>query len=379
MRTFTRFTALLLFLALTVLFVLPVRGSALAADAPSAPPQTGASSAALLDVTGNRFLLLQNADERRPMASTTKIMTALVVLERAGMDEIVTVPPKAVGVEGSSIYLFAGEQITVRTLLYALLLSSANDAAVALACHTAGSVAEFAAWMNARAAALGLQNTHFANPHGLHDEAHYTTARDLALLARAALQNEVFAEIVRTARYSAPQLGTGATRLFCNHNKLLRIYEGAVGIKTGYTKKSGRCLVSAAMREGLTLVAVTLNDGEDWRDHQALFDWGFSAYTAFSPKGEAVSLPVVGGTAAAVDIIPATTLTVSLPRTHGEITAVTEAPRFLFAGFAEGECVGQIVYYMDGKVLATLPLVTAEAVPRATRRGLLARLCRIFS
>ena len=386
MRPFLRVTAVLLLLVLAVPLAFPVHGEALDAATPvtdttlPTPPNTGASSAVLLDITGDRFLLLQNADERRPMASTTKIMTALVVLEKSGLDEIVTVPPEAVGVEGSSIYLFAGEKITVRTLLYALLLSSANDAAVALACHTAGSITDFAAMMNTRAGEMGLTDTHFTNPHGLHDEAHYTTARELALIAKEALQNEMLAEIVATRRYSAPQLGDeGGTRLFLNHNRLLKSYEGAVGVKTGFTKKSGRCLVSAARRDGLLLLAVTLNDGGDWQDHKMLYDWGFAHYEGFSPTPPPLSLPVVGGTANTVSIKPAGTVSLTLSRSHGEITLVTELPRFLFGGFEDGKVVGRLIYYMDGKALATVPLQTAEAVPRATlRRGFFKRLRDVF-
>ena len=385
MRPFLRITAILLLFAMAVLWVLPVKGATPLSVTPEidttlpAPPNTGATSAVLLDVTDDRFLLLQNADERRPMASTTKIMTALVVLEKRELDEVVTVPPEAIGVEGSSIYLFAGEQITVRTLLYALLLSSANDAAVALACHTAGSVADFALLMNARAEKMGLTDTHFTNPHGLYDEAHYTTARELALITREALKNEMFAEIVATARYSAPQLGTEGTRLFLNHNRLLKSYEGTVGVKTGFTKKSGRCLVSAARRDGLLLLAVTLNDAGDWQDHKMLFDWGFAHYECFSPTPAAITLPVVGGTKGTVAIVPTGTLSLTLPRTHGEITCVAELPRFLFSGFEAGKAVGRLLYYMDGKVIATVPLQTAEDVPRATlRRGFLKRLQDIF-
>ncbi len=386
MQAVLRITALLLLLLLVSFSILPIAAATPVAEAGDTtetrptPPKTGALSAVLLDVTGDRFLLLQNADERRPMASTTKIMTALVVLGKCGLDEIVTVPPEAVGVEGSSIYLFAGERITVRTLLYALLLSSANDAAVALACHTAGSVADFAAMMNACAREMGLTDTHFTNPHGLYDEAHYTTARELALIAREALQNDTFAEIVATRRYSAPQLGEeGGTRLFLNHNRLLKSYEGAVGVKTGFTKKSGRCLVSAARRDGLLLLAVTLNDGGDWQDHKMLFDWGFAHYEGFCPTVAPISLPVVGGTANTVSITPVGAVSLTLPRTHGEITLVTELPRFLFGGFEGGRVVGRLLYYMDGKVIATVPLQTAEAVPRATlRRGFFKRLGDIF-
>lgn len=375
MPRFLRFSVLFLALSLLLLAILPslafIKASGVGKKtdtvlpAPTThPPATSAASAALLDPVSGCFLLTQNADERRAMASTTKIMTALVILTYCDLDQTVRVPREAVGVEGSSIYLFENEEITVKTLLYALLLSSANDAAVALAIHAAGSVAAFAALMNEKAAALGLTNTHFTNPHGLYDEAHYTTARELALITAEALKNDVFAEIVATKRYSVPQNGTDATRLFLNHNRLLQTYEGTVGVKTGFTKKSGRCLVSAANKQGLMLIAVTLHDPNDWQDHRALFDWGFSEYEGFSPTQTAIHLPVVGGASAQATLLPEGELSLTLPRHHEEITCTVEAPRFLFAGFDKGTEVGRLVYRMGDTVIATLPLKTAEGVER---------------
>ena len=369
MPRFLRFTALLVVLLL-IFSLLPVWGAGekerVTLPSPTtAAPTVSAAAAALFDPASGCFLLATNADERLPMASTTKIMTALVVLERAALDATVTVPKAAVGVEGSSIYLFENEKITVRTLLYALLLSSANDAATALALYTAGSIEAFAALMNEKAAALGLANTHFTNPHGLHDEAHYTTAKELALITAAALQNETFAEIASTTRHSVPQNGTDATRLFLNHNRLLRSYEGAIGVKTGFTKKSGRCLVSAARKNDLTLIAVTLNDPNDWRDHTALLDWGFDEYVGFSPAPKATTLPVVGGVAGEVTLVPKGSFSLTLPKAHGEISCTVEAPRFLFAGFEAGKTVGKLVYRMDGEIIGTLPLVTATCVQKA--------------
>ena len=288
----------------------------------------------------------------------------MVVLDRCDLEQTIQVPREAVGIEGSSIYLFESEEITVKTLLYALLLSSANDAAVALALHTAGSIEAFATLMNERATALGLRDTHFTNPHGLFDEAHYTTARELALITAEAMKNDTFAKIVATKRYSVPQNGTDATRLFLNHNRLLHTCEGACGVKTGFTKKSGRCLVSAANRNNLTLIAVTLDAPSDWHDHGALFDWGFSEYEGFCPEGGAIKLPVVGGVANEVELVPDGKVSLTLPHTHGEITATVEAPRFLFAGSEKGTTVGRLVYRLDGKVIATLPLKTTAATPK---------------
>ncbi len=371
---------ILFFCALALLFALP----ATAGEAPyvlptplEKAPDTSALSSILLDAQSGTALAQKNIHARLPMASTTKIMTALVAIERLDLDQTVCVPPAAVGIEGSSVYLYAGEQITVRTLLYALLLSSANDAAVALAIAACGSVEQFAHAMNEKAAALGLTDTHFCNPHGLHDDAHYTTAWDLARLTAAALTNDTFAEIVSTRRYTAAQNGTDATRLFLNHNKLLSRYEGAVGVKTGFTKKSGRCLVSAAKRDGLLLIAVTLNDPNDWQDHAALFDWGFASYRNFTADKGEITLPVVGGQAAEVTLRTQGTLSLTLP-CRGEITHTVEAPRFLFGGFAKGEVKGRIVYALDGQKIGEISLVTDSAVARERPAGLFSRIGAFF-
>ena len=335
------------------------------------PPTVSAASYALLDPISGHLLAEKDAHTRRPMASTTKIMTALVVLEHCDPEETVTVPPAAVGIEGSSIYLYAGEQISVRTLLYALLLASANDAAAALAYHVAGGIAEFAALMNEKAAALMLTDTHFCNPHGLHEEEHYTTAADLALLTAAALQDPTLAEIVATKRYSAPQQGTDANRLFRNHNRLLHSFEGAIGVKTGFTKRSGRCLVSAASREGLTLIAVTLNAPNDWQDHTALLEWGFASYIAVSLSPLPPTLPVVGGTENAVKICAKDRSQLTLPASHPEITCTVELPRFLYAGFAPNTVVGRAVYRMGDAILAEMPLYTADGIPSVRQHATL--------
>ena len=343
------------------------------------PPVTSAASYALLDRDSGLLMAEKDAHTRRPMASTTKLMTALVALELLPWDQTVTVPREAVGIEGSSIYLFEGEQITVGTLLYGLMLSSANDAATALAICAAGSIEAFAARMNEKAATLGLTNTHFCNPHGLHHKDHYTTAFDLAQLTAAALKNETFAKIVATPRYSAPQMGTEASRLFLNHNRLLRGYEGAVGVKTGFTKTSGRCLVSAATREGLTLIAVTLNAPDDWHDHAALLDFGFSQYRAFCPTPMRFTLPVVGGNAPTVDLYCKETYRVTLPKSHAAITCTVEAPRFLFGGFTKEAVKGRVLYRMGDQLLFEAPLLTDAAVtaekPSATW---LARIKNLF-
>lgn len=235
-------------------------------------PETSARSAILIDADTGQVLYESNADTQSLIASTTKIMTALVVLEHLPPEREVEIPEEAVGIEGSSIYLRAGEHLTVEALLYGLLLHSGNDAAVALALVCAGSVEEFVDLMNLKAQKLGLKNTHFENPNGLDGENHHSSARDLAILTQSALENELFAKIVST---KTVQIGD---RSLTNHNRLLWSCEGCIGIKTGYTKAAGRTLVSAARRNGRTLIAVTLNDANDWQDHCRLYDYGFSLY-----------------------------------------------------------------------------------------------------
>lgn len=237
-----------------------------------AAPSDSAKCAILMDADTGRILYAKQSDQRCLIASTTKIMTAIVVLEHCGLDEVYEIPPAATNVEGSSIYLQAGERLTIRELLYGMMLHSGNDAAVAFALACSDSVPEFVDLMNIKAQQLGLHNTHFENPSGLDGETHYSTAADLARLTQYALKNPDFAEIVSTKTIRIGE------RTFTNHNKLLWSVDGAIGVKTGYTKAAGRILVSAAERNGRRLIAVTISDGNDWQDHKNLYDYGFAQY-----------------------------------------------------------------------------------------------------
>ena len=241
------------------------------------PPQVSAKSAALLDGTTGECLYAKNGDQRALIASTTKIMTGLLVCEAGEPEKPVTVPDIAVGLEGSSMYLKSGETLTRRDLLYGMMLHSGNDAALTLAVSISGTEAAFVRQMNLRARALGLTQTHFANPHGLDSGENYSTALDLARLAQAALQNEQFRTVVSTKTIAC------AGRTLTNHNKLLWRYDGCIGVKTGYTRHAGRILVSAAERGGRMLIAVTISDPDDWRDHAALLDYGFAVLGSDTP------------------------------------------------------------------------------------------------
>ena len=240
-----------------------------------------AESAVLYDADNDTVLFSKDSKKRLPMASTTKIMTAIVALEWGNPNELVTIPKEAVGIEGSSCYLKEGEQFSLRSLLYALLLQSANDAATAIALHIAGSIEGFALLMNCKAAELGLTNTHFDNPHGLDSRTHYTTALDLARLADYCMENREFEEIWSTVTVQIPLTSTEKAdhvRILYNHNRLLRSYPPCIGGKTGYTMRCGRCLVSAAELCGKRLIAVTLNCRHDWNDHVRLYEYGFSQH-----------------------------------------------------------------------------------------------------
>lgn len=351
----------------------------LAAGCPAFPAHAdtvkgvSAQSAILMEAESGTVLWSENADARLPMASTTKIMTALVALEAGDPDDVIRVPPEAVGTEGSSVYLVEGEELTLEQLLYALLLESANDAAVAIACGVAGSVEAFAGLMNRKAQELGLCRSHFTNPHGLDNAEHYTTARELAVITRAALENDLFRTIVSTRKTTIPHAGTDGVRLLINHNKLLRLYDGAIGVKTGYTKHSGRCLVSAANRDGVTLIAVTLNAPDDWSDHASLLNYGFSLCESVPLCEEreiALTLPVVGGLSETVSLCNTAPLRKTLPAGYPEVTATVEAQRFLYAPVAAGDVLGKVVFRcdLDGdgnrEIIGSTDLTAQESVEK---------------
>lgn len=237
-----------------------------------------AKSAVLIDLEGANILYQKNAYQKLPMASTTKIMTAICAIENGNLDDTVEVDKRAVGVEGSSMYLGYGEKITLKNLLYGLMLASGNDAAVAISIHISGSVEEFVKLMNETAKKIGAKDTSFETPNGLDGDLHYTTAYDLALITRYALKNKDFKNIVKTEKITIPWDGKDYGRTLTNHNKLLRTYDGATGVKTGFTKKSGRCLVSSAKKDGTEVVAVTLNCPNDWAEHASMLDYAFDNY-----------------------------------------------------------------------------------------------------
>lgn len=325
------------------------------------PPELSAASAILVDGESGRVLFEKNARERRAIASITKLMTALVVVETGKMlNEEVEIKPEWTGIEGSSIYLQPGEKITLETLLYGLLLQSGNDAAVALAACCAGDVDIFVEMMNAKAKELGMDQTSFANPNGLSENGHYSSAYDMALLGRACLENTVLAEIMATKSI------TIGTRTFTNHNKLLWRYDGCTGMKTGYTEKSGRTLVSSAKINGQTLIAVTLNAPDDWNDHIKLFDYGYKKYPAslLCSAGKTIQrIPVYGSFTSFIPIIIGDEVRYPLAREE-KVTVKIELPDFLEAPIVQGENLGMMSFFVAGELIAEANLLAGKEAHR---------------
>lgn len=323
-----------------------------------AAPSNSAESAFILDAETGAVLYEKNADAQMLIASTTKIMTALIVLENCNSDDIVEIIDRYTSIEGSSMYLKTGQKYTVRELLYGLLLASGNDAAVALACYTAGSIENFAELMNQKAALLGCTNSCFQNPHGLDAERQYSTSRDMAIITAAAMKNHLFCEIVSTKSI------TINNQTYTNHNKLLWNYDGTLGVKTGYTKSAGRTLVTSAQRNGLKLICVTLNDPNDWRDHEQLYDWAFSQYRRVSISSSDTNygdVSVISGLKDQVSVYPEGYyhFTVSKDDT---LELITVLPKFVYAEVSEGEPAGSINVNLNGAEIREIPLVFAESV-----------------
>ena len=340
-----------------------------------ADAELSAHSAIVLCADTGDVLFEKNADERMLIASITKIMTAIVVIENMQPDDKIVIKPEWSAIEGSSMYAVPGESYTVRELLYGMMLNSGNDAAAALACSVSGDETAFAEKMNEKAAELGLENTSFRNPHGLDEDGHCSTARDMACLTAYCMENETFKSIVSTNC----AVIKGVT--YYNHNRLLREYEGCIGVKTGYTIAAGRTLVSCAERGGMRLVCVTLNAPDDWNDHRYLLDKAFSDYRLVSYDADSfkLSLEVAASATAASEAVPQNGIRL-LARCDDEVSVKLEAPRILFAGGIEGEKVGKISVFVNGSLAAQENLVYTEdvTVDASQRLSAYERLSRMF-
>lgn len=325
------------------------------ANAAEAYPEISAKSAIVYHADDERVLYEKNAEAKMLIASTTKILTALVAIEHCSLSDSVKITQDMANVEGSSMYLQAGESYTVQELLYGLMLASGNDAATAIAIHVAGDEVSFAALMNQKAAELGMEDSCFENPHGLDSQNHYSTAKDMAILASYAMENELFAEIVGTRHITIKNL------TYVNHNKLLWQCDGVIGIKTGYTMAAGRTLVTCCRRNGQTLICVTLSARDDWNDHKKLYDWAYGAYQErlVLEKNTRFRVPIVTGNDDMVSVEPLTDVTVFVDEDDAVAYRV-ELPRFVFGPVNRGDTAGQIVVTVNGRDVSKVPLVFME-------------------
>ena len=335
-----------------------------------APPDHSARAAVLMEAETGRILYEKNPHQKMPMASTTKIMTAILALENSHLSDIVTVSPSASGVEGSSLYLAAGEKLTMEQLLYGLMLRSGNDAATAIAEHLGKSIEGFAEMMNKKAREIGAMNTNFMNPHGLHHDQHYTTAYDLALISAYAMKNSTFREIASTKYYKMPWEGQPWDRVVMNKNALLWDYEGANGIKTGYTMASRRCLASAALRNDMQLVAVVLDCQPWFEDSAAILNYGFSNYEMkklFSTKEVVGQIPIKDGFEKNVELVLQDDI--SIPLAEGEmdhLNITLQHPEILKAPIIAGTRVGSIDITLGDEVRISKDIYAASTVKENT-------------
>ncbi len=351
----------------------------------NALPTMSAESYTVMDARTGEVLYSSNERKPLPIASTTKMMTALIVVEKVpDLDRVITVDAESCGIEGSSVNLYKGEKISVRDLLYALMLESANDAAVCLAKSVAGSIEAFSKLMNERAKELGMTGTHFTNPHGLEDKEHYSTSLDMALLWQEAMKNDVVREIVATKTYKIPLGNDGDSyRFLSNHNKLLKSYEPCIGGKTGFTKSAGRCLVTVCEKNGIELITVTLNDPDDWNDHKNITEYAFSSFTKtrLAEAGKiSVDIPVVGGKKSSVTLVNRESLEVWV-RDITKLKSRIEAPHFLYAPIKNlDDVAGHVVFYYNGREIASLELFSLDEVEiNQVKPGFFKRIWNFFT
>lgn len=321
-----------------------------------------AASAVVIEAETGTVLFAKNPDERRAMASTTKIMTAILTIEAGDLDRRFTVDPYAIMIEGTSMGLREGDIVSRRDLLYGILLPSGNDAANAAAVSVAGSVSAFADRMNEKAEELGLSNTHFVTPSGLDADGHYTTARDLASLTAYAMKNALFREIVCCKSKQLEFGNPPFKRTLYNSNKMLSRYDGAIGVKTGFTDNARRCLVSAAKRDGVMLIAVTLNAGDDWNDHTKMLDFGFSQVSAYPIETGCSSTVSVAGTGKSIGVYANETTLSLKPEQRQKLERRVLLPRMVYGGVEQGDKLGSLEFFLEGKLVKSVPLYAAESV-----------------
>jgi D-alanyl-D-alanine carboxypeptidase (penicillin-binding protein 5/6) len=323
--------------------------------------QTHAQTAALIDVTSGVILYSKSGDKSMRIASLTKVMTAIVAIEQGQLSDSITVSKKAAGKEGSSLYLKLGQKMSLHSMLYGLMLRSGNDAATAIAEHIGGTEEGFAYLMNEKAAMLGMNHSHFMNPHGLDVKEHYSTANDMALLTAYALRNPIFQEIVKTKLKKVPNPNESWSYLWANKNKMLSLFPGADGVKTGYTKLALRCLISSATRDGQQLAVVTLNDSDDWADHSRLLDYGFKQFPLHQLVAQGQTIE--GDMAAAQSFnYPVT----STQEKQLRRKVLTYDP--LSLSYRLGT-IGRLQYFLEDQLIGSIPLVAIKSPLLAQSRA----------
>lgn len=337
-------------------------GQITAASVWAAPENISAVSAILIEADSGTVIYEKNADAQRAMASTTKIMTAILTIEAGNLDREFIADSYAIRVEGTSMGLQEGDRVSRRDLLYGILLPSGNDAANAAAVDVGGSIGGFVELMNAKAEELGLTSTHFVTPSGLDADGHYTTARDLATLTAYAMKNDIFRSIVCCSSAQVEYGNPPYMRTLYNSNKMLTRYEGAIGVKTGFTDNARRCLVSAAERDGVTLIAVTLNAGDDWNDHTKMLDYGFSQVYSYPLELSCSDRVAVAGTGQSVGVYAEDAEISLLPSQREQLTRRVLLPKFVYGDVRQGDKLGCIEFCIGDKVVKTCPLYAVSSV-----------------
>jgi len=326
-------------------------------------PDIGAQSAILIDARSGRVLLEYNPHIKLPMASTTKIMTALIALEKGDLNDKIKIGADTVDIEGSSIYLCEGETLSLEDLLYGLMLRSGNDSSLAIANHIGGNPQSFSNMMNGRAKQIGANNTNFMNPHGLHDDNHYSTAYDLALITREAMDMDDFKKIIGTRLWKATR---EKNNLFYNKNKTLWEYEGGDGVKTGYTQRAGRCLVSSATRDGAQLISVVLNDKNWFQNSYKLMDYGFEnfkTYVIVDSNQHIKNINILNGNKNSVPIVTKESFLYPLMEDEPEKVKIDiSLPEVIEAPVKKGDPVGEVTVFLDGKIIHNGDLIAKESV-----------------
>lgn len=347
-------------------------------------PDISAESYVLYCADNGNIITSKNEHKKMKPASTTKLMTTLITLEEAAASDKQVKFTKEMTAEGSSMYLEVGNVVTLRDLAAGMMMASGNDAANAAAVTVAGNSEKFAERMNERASQIGMKDTHFVTPSGLDNENHYSTAYDLALLMSYALENDDFAELTSqksaTVNFIKPD---DKKTTYANHNKLLSLYDCCIGGKTGYTIAAGRCLVSAAKKDGLTLVCVTLNDRNDWNDHISLYDYGFSNFACFESKDTdyIFDIPCVGGTADSTTVVGEKDIKLVVPASDKEnIVRKVYCDSFLYAPIKENQSVGVIEYTLDNDILASNNLIAMKTVnSKKENKNIFTRIKELFT